>query len=102
MDLKFFYDNYKYDEFTVNKIYIKDNKLYLDIILNAHLELIANGYRPEMDVDYDNIFIFDINHQDKKYKKDDLLDIKYDGNLIIILKNEELVIENDKVEVGVK
>lgn len=97
MNLKFFYDNYKLDDIEVNNIHIKDNKLYLNIISNAHLELIANGYRPEMDVDYKNTFIFDINHPNKKYKN--LLEIKYDNKLIFNIDNEILYIDNDKIEV---
>ena len=97
MNLKFFYDNYKLDDIEVNNIHIKDNKLYLNIISNAHLELIANGYRPEMDVDYKNTFIFDINHSNKKYKN--LLEIKYDNKLIFNIDNEVLYIDNDKIEV---
>ena len=97
MNLKFFYDNYKLEDMQVNNIYIKDNKLYLNIILNAHLELIANGYRPEMNVDYNNTFIFDINHSNKKYKN--LLDIKYDNKLIFNVDNEILSIDKDEIEV---
>ena len=97
MNLKFFYDNYKLDDIEVSNIHIKNNKLYLNIISNAHLELIANGYRPEMDVDYKNTFIFDINHPNKKYKN--LLEIKYDNKLIFNIDNEILYIDNDKIEV---
>jgi len=97
VNLKFFYDNYKLDDIEVSNIHIKDNKLYLNIISNAHLELIANGYRPEMDVDYKNTFIFDINHSNKKYKN--LLEIKYDNKLIFNIDNEILYIDNDKIEV---
>ena len=97
MNLKFFYDNYELEDMQVNNIYIKDNKLYLNIILNAHLELIANGYRPEMNVDYNNTFIFNINHSNKKYKN--LLDIKYDNKLIFNVDNEILSIDKDEIEV---
>ena len=48
MTLDFFVSNYNIDDFDINKIYIKNNRLYLKAIYNVYLELIANGYRPEM------------------------------------------------------
>ena len=75
MTLDFFYNNYKLSDMEIKKIFIKDNKLHLCFTQVAYLELIANGYRPEMDVEYNNEFIFDINHSDIAYKNDDLIDI---------------------------
>lgn len=95
MTLKFFYDNYKLSEIDIKKMYIRNNKLYLTFAQNAYLELIANGYRPEMNVEYNNTFIFNVNHLDKKYKKDDLKDIKYDNNLIFVLANENIELFGD-------
>lgn len=100
MNLKFFYDNYKLDDIQVNSIYIKDNKLYLNVIQNAHLELIANGYRPEMNVDYNNIFIFNIEKHNHKYNSESVKEIRYEDNkLIFILDDEELIISDNVVEV---
>lgn len=100
MNLKFFYDNYRLDDIQVNSIYIKDNKLYLNVIQNAHLELIANGYRPEMNVDYNNTFIFSVEHHNHKYNNDAVKEIKYEDNkLAFVLNDEELVISNNEVEV---
>lgn len=100
MNLKFFYDNYKLDDIQVNSIYIKDNKLYLNVIQNAHLELIANGYRPEMNVDYNNTFIFNIEKHNHKYNSESVKEIRYEDNkLIFILDGEELIISDNEVEV---
>ena len=100
MNLKFFYDNYKLDDIQVNSIYIKDNKLYLNVIQNAHLELIANGYRPEMNVDYNNTFIFNIEQHNHKYNSESVKEIRYEDNkLIFILDGEELIISDNEVEV---
>ncbi|MCR5350750.1 MAG: hypothetical protein K6E20_07160 [Acholeplasmatales bacterium] len=99
MTLKFFYDNYKFEELYVNKIYILNNEFHLCVSMDVRLELIANGYRPEMDVEYDNEFIFNVNHPNKEYKNDDLIDIYYDGKLIFKLKEEDIVISNNDVKV---
>ena len=99
MTLDFFYKNYKLEDINIHKLFIKDNKLHLAFSTVAYLELIANGYRPEMDVEYNNEFIFDINHSDIVYKNDDVIDILYDGNLVFKLKNEDIVITNNEVKV---
>lgn len=100
MTLDFFYKNYKLEDININKIFIKDNKFHLAFKTTAYLELIANGYRPEMDVEYNNEFIFNINHSDIEYQADELIDILYENNkLIFKLKNEDIVISNNDVKV---
>ena len=99
MTLDFFYKNYKLEDINIHKLFIKDNKLHLAFGAVAYLELIANGYRPEMDVEYNNEFIFDVNHSDIEYKNDDLIDILYDGNLVFKLKNEDIIITNNEIKV---
>ena len=58
MTLDFFYNNYNFDDIDINKIYIKDNKLYIFGIYNVYLELIANGYRPEMNMDLNQMDVY--------------------------------------------
>ena len=67
MTCKFFFENYDLNDLDINNIYIKDNKLYLDVRMEGTIPLIANGYRPEMDIDERRTFIFNVNHNDKKY-----------------------------------
>ncbi|MBR6072386.1 MAG: hypothetical protein IKP77_06135 [Acholeplasmatales bacterium] len=97
MDLKFFYDNYKFEELNVKKLYIENNELHLLFSMDVKLELIANGYRPEMDVEYDNEFIFEVNHDNKKFKNNELVNIEYNGGLIFKFKNEDIIIFNNNV-----
>ena len=100
MNTKFFFDNYKLEDVQVNSIYIKDNKLYLNVIQNAHLELIANVDRREMNVDYNNTFIFNVEHNNHKFNTDSLIDIKYDSDkLVFVLKDESVSVCNNEVEV---
>lgn len=97
MDLKFFYENYKYDEMNIKKVYIDNKELHLLFSMDVKLELIANGYRPEMDVEYDNEFIFKVNHDSVKFKSNDLLSIEYNGSLIFKFKNEKIIISDNNV-----
>lgn len=59
MDLKTFINDYDLQELDILKIYNKDNKLYMLLGLSANIELIANGYRPEINLYYKHMFIFD-------------------------------------------
>lgn len=69
MTLDFFFSSYDLNELEYNNIYIKDNKLYLDVNLPAHLDLIANGYRPMLDLKVNKAFIFNVNYNDYIFNK---------------------------------
>ena len=55
MTLDFFINSYDFDNFKIEKAILKDGILKIYVVINAHLDLIANGYRPELDVDYNTI-----------------------------------------------
>ena len=74
MSIEFFVNNYSLEDNKTVKAVIKDNQLSLYIVMNIHLELIANGYRPEMDLDITNVFTFNTKFTDKEYN--DEIDIK--------------------------
>ena len=69
MTLKFFYENYKLNDLDISSVYVRNNKLYISLNMQIYLELIANGYRPELDVESSKVFIFNIDHQDVIIKK---------------------------------
>ena len=54
----FFSESYNPDDFNIIDIKIKDNNLIMKVIMNTYIELIANGYRPEMDISQTKTFIF--------------------------------------------
>lgn len=58
MTLDFFFEVYDLNELEFNNVFIKNNVLYLDVNMPTHLDLIANGYRPELDVIINKIFVF--------------------------------------------
>lgn len=100
MTLEFFYNNYDLKNMEIRSVEILDNKLIIDTNVTAYLELIANGYRPELDVNHEIVFIFDYEGKNKKYKnhivnniffKDDCLYINVDGDDLKITNNNVLV-----------
>ncbi len=89
MTLDFFIENYNLKDFTINKVYVKNKKLYLDVIMPIHLDLIANGYRPELDMMQEKTFIFYV----------DSSDIEYDANSTIKVSLEYIFINKDKLKI---
>ena len=98
MTLDFFYNNYDLKNSDIKSVEIKNNKLIINMLVIAHLELIANGYRPELDVNHEIEFIFDYESKDKKYNNPIINDVKYiDNKLIININNDEIIIVNNDV-----
>ncbi len=60
MTVDFFVKAYDFKDFKINKAILKNGLLKIYVTINAHLDLIANGYRPELDVDYDTKFILSV------------------------------------------
>ncbi len=50
MDLFFFYKMYDLKEIDIEKAYFMNDKLYLEVCMPVEIELIANGYRPEINI----------------------------------------------------
>lgn len=100
MTLDFFYNNYTIDDLNINSIMIKDNKLIIEAYVSTHLELIANGYRPELDVSNKITFEFEVNSTNKKYIKPIIKDIKYDNEkLYLYINDDEIIITNNNIVV---
>lgn len=99
MTLDFFVSNYNIDDFDIKKIYIKNNKLYLKAIYNVYLELIANGYRPEMNMDIEKTFVFECDYEDKVFKSKNIEVVENKDNKLVIKINNELLSLFGNVEI---
>ena len=97
MTLDFFMNNYNLLDFKINKAKLIDYKLYLDINYDVYLELIANGYRPEMNMDLDKTFIFNVNHPDHKFKTNNVKLINENNNFYILIDNDRIQLEGEVV-----
>ena len=97
MTLEFFYTNYDIKDIEIKKLYIKDNQLYLVGKYNVYLELIANGYRPEMNMDLDKTFIFNVNHPDHKFKVNNVKLINDKNNFYMEINEEKLLLTGEVV-----
>ena len=82
MTIDFFIKNYNISDLDIKKIYTKENKLYVKAIYNVYLELIANGYRPEMNLDMEKTFVFSCNYKDHHFKSNDLSIISFENNIL--------------------
>ena len=96
MTLAFFIDNYKIDDYVVNKIYVKEKKLYLDVTMPIHLDLIANGYRPELDMMQEKTFVFYVDSLDMEYDKNSNISFSLDN---IFINKDRLKITLSKVDI---
>ena len=101
MTLDFFVNNYDINDFKIKKADIKDNKLYLDINYDIYLELIANGYRPEMDMNVNKTFIFNVkNLSNHKFKKPyNISNIEYNNFVLSFIINDIKLEIVDEIEV---
>jgi hypothetical protein len=86
MTLNFFLKNYDFNEYEVKKIYIKNNKLYFDILMPIHLDLIANGYRPELDMIQEKTFVFACLEKNQVFPKN--TKIEFSENSIFLNEKE--------------
>lgn len=68
MTIEFFCKNYDVNDLCIKKAYIANNKLYLVTVLQPHLDLIANGYRPSLDMSIEKTFIFDVIYEDEVFE----------------------------------
>lgn len=100
MTLKFFYENYNINDLDIKNIKIENNKLIIDAYISTYLELIANGYRPELDISNKIKFIFNVDLKNKNYNNPKINDIKYENNVLYLyINDDEIVILDDNLEV---
>ncbi len=98
MTLDFFLKNYSLDDLEVKKMFIKDNKLNLVVKYNVYLELIANGYRPEMNMDVEKTFIFNTKHDNHTFKTKKLSIVSFNDDILKIkIDNQELDLFGDVI-----
>lgn len=99
MTLDFFMNNYNLLDFKINKANIKNNRLFLNINYDVYLELIANGYRPEMDMEINKEFIFNVsNINNHNFKKPfNISNIKYEDNKLSFNLNDILLEINGEI-----
>ncbi len=96
MTIDFFLKNYNLSDLDIKKIFVKENKLYIKADYNVYLELIANGYRPEMNLDMEKTFVFGCEYKDHHFKSTDLSIISFDNNILKVkIGNEELELYGD-------
>lgn len=96
-----FYNFYNLKEMSIDSITLIDDKLYMLITMDVDLELIANGYRPSMDLEMHHMAIF--NNAKASFNLSSLKVIKdytFSDNKIIISNNDSKIeIEATSVDI---
>lgn len=97
MTLKFFYDNYKLDELDIIDIKINLDSISLIINLHSELELIANGYRPSMDMYTPYLFNLSLANKSNYYidKPYYIKKYEFDDNFIYLEINNSIFLINN-------
>lgn len=99
MTIDFLISVYNFDELEIINIKLNNNELVVDFKINAHLELIANGYRPELDLDVLERFIFEIENNNYKINKPYDFKIIKDNQYYILLNNNKIKLLSNEVKV---
>lgn len=102
MTVEFFMKNLYSEDMEIEEAYIKDYTLVVRAVLSSHLELIANGYRPELvmiqkrEFRFANMKIKSLSFS-KPYKV--RLESTHDNRYIISVSDMVLEIENRNIEI---
>lgn len=99
MDLKIFKSFYDLEEIGIEKLYSKNNNLYMILNLNVYIELMANGYRPEIDMDMRHLFIFKNYKEDIQLENVNVSNYRLEDNKLIFNANDkEIIIASNEIE----
>lgn len=100
MKLKSFFDAYDLNEMEIISLTSDENKIYLLLDCNTHLDLMGNGIRPELNVSFHHMFIFNNNGYNLKFKKNiKVNEYKYENDKIILKINDNIIILDSDPEV---
>lgn len=96
MTVDFFVKSYDFSEFKIKNTILKNGLLEVYVTINAHLDLIANGYRPSLDVDYDTVFVFNVAESEDIITNFDNFNCYFDGDYFVQIGNKKYkLISND-------
>lgn len=100
MTTNFFSESYSKDDFKILDLKINNNTLLLKVEMNTYIELIANGYRPEIDLSQIKSFIFnDIAFEGSLNKPYSLNDIYYNDRLHLVINNIDITVNSSNIEI---
>ena len=99
MTIDFLIKNYNFNDIEIINVKLNDNKLVVDFNINAHLDLIANGYRPELDMNVNQTFVFEIENIKLNIKKPYRFNIIKEDCYYILLNDNKIKIISNNVEV---
>lgn len=83
MTVDFFVKSYDFSEFKIKNAILENGLLEVYVTINAHLDLIANGYRPSLDLDYDTVFVFSVSESEDVISNFDKFNCYLDGDYYV-------------------
>lgn len=97
MKLEIFYNAYDLYDLKIERAVSKKDILELLIDMTSHLDLMGNGIRPVLDVEYHHLFRFKYEGPKISLKKDiKVLEYSFDDNKIILnINNKRLYLVGD-------
>lgn len=102
MTLDFWIKTVDLEEYEIISMELNNHKLILCLLGSSHLALIANGYRPEMNVEYRKTFCFhDVSLKDYRFTKPYILEyLKKEKDIFYFkLCGVEVRIPNQNIEI---
>ncbi len=100
MNSLFFSESYYPDDFNIINLDFINNNLKMTAIMNTYIELIANGYRPEMNISQTKTFIFKSITGIKTITKPFIINkIYYDTKLHLVINNNDFIVNDDSIDI---
>lgn len=97
VQIQIFYNAYDLYEFKIEKAISNGDTLELLIDMQSHLDLMGNGIRPSLDVEYHHLFRFKYEGPEIALKRNiRVLEYSFnDGKIKLNLNNKELYLVSD-------
>lgn len=96
MNLKDFYEAYDLTDMDILKLYTKEDKIYLLLDCQTHLDLMGNGIRPAFDVSFHHMFIFKNNGYKFNFRKINVTKYEYkEDKIYLYVSSHEIIFDSN-------
>lgn len=99
MTVDFFIKAYDFNNFEIKKAVLNNYELTIYVTTVAHLDLIANGYRPELDVNYDTAFTFKVTKENDIISNLENFKCIYDNKYFLVIGNKKYELASNDIKV---
>ncbi len=100
MTVDFFIKAYDFDNFEIKKAVLNNYELTIYVTTVAYLELIANGYRPELNVNYDTAFTFKVTKENDIISNYENFKCVYDNKYFLLIGDKKYELASNDIKVA--